>query len=103
MNEVECKLRDAASEIETAVPFMDGNIPNLLREVKRGLMLGAGEIERLTAENAELKKQLAAREELICIGELVVLQDEIETVFAEWNEERYKLPAGTKLYARRTK
>ena len=57
----------------------------------------------LIAEVAELKEQLAAWEASVCIGELVLIQDYMDTmVFAEWNEEKYKQPAGTKLYARRT-
>lgn len=68
MNEIEIRLRGAASDIETALPFMDGNILNLLREVKRGLLMGADEIERLTVEVAAFKEQLAAIADVFHIG-----------------------------------
>lgn len=58
MSDVAFRLRGAASDIETAIPFMDGNIPNLLQVVKKGLLLGADEIERLTAELAQVRKEL---------------------------------------------
>lgn len=38
--------------------------------------------------------------ELVCIGQLIQLDDGVGTVFADWNEERFKLPPGTQLYAR---
>lgn len=33
------------------------------------------------------------------IGQLIALEDGLGTIFCDWNELRYKLPAGTKVYA----
>lgn len=40
-----------------------------------------------------------AVKELVEVGELVEIPDGFGTIFAEWNETRYKLPPGTKLFA----
>lgn len=39
---------------------------------------------------------------LVCVGQLIQLDDGLGTVFADWNEERFKLEPGAKLYAQRT-
>lgn len=39
---------------------------------------------------------------LVCVGQLIQLDDGLGTVFSDWNEERFKLEPGTKLYAQRT-
>jgi hypothetical protein len=63
------------------------------------------EIADLRSEVTYLRVQLARQSQsgLVQIGELVELNDgfgvEPNTIFVDWNAERYKLPVGTRIYA----
>lgn len=59
MSEIYQNLKLAASDIEAALPFLDGSVPNLLIVVKKGLLGAATEIERLRAELRESENQRA--------------------------------------------
>lgn len=88
-----CHCADAVKGMTALSDYLD---------LHRGLLAVVYDSKTHDEAVAFATNSLRHKESIVEIGELVEIPDGFgeypNTIFAEWNEERYKLPAGTKLY-----